>query len=298
MKIPINLASRPYENLRPYYSAAAIAVLVLAILAMLVVRNMMRNRDETRTLTEANLHFENDLQNMDREQRELEKWLARPEVREIRERSAFLNTIIIRKSLSWTQMFMDLEKILPGQVQVTAIRPNLNKEQEAELKLTVSAPTIQPLVELLKDLEASPRFGPPVVDSERYPAEKATDINIVLELSVLYHQAAGVELPSQEEAVVDETSAEQLQRAGKSMTLPQGTAGGQLGSGPQSQPAPTNHSDMPMANPSVHLPEAQVPAQQQGPAPQDIFPRRPNPIPGRLQARRPPNVTQPAEGDQ
>jgi type IV pilus assembly protein PilN len=190
MKVPINLASQPYENLRPFYLAAGIAAVLLTALALLVVWNVRQNDHETRRLTEQSDRLEKDLQSARREQRDLQQWLARPEVLEIRDRSAFLNSIIARKSLSWTQMFMDMEKILPERVQVTAIHPSLNKDQQAELKLTVSAPSVQPLVEFLKSLESAPQFGAPVVESQRFPAEKAADTNIVLELSVLYHQTA------------------------------------------------------------------------------------------------------------
>ncbi len=188
MKAPINLASQPYENLRPFYLAAGLAGVLLAALTLLVVWNMRQNRKETRLLTEQSDRLQSDLKNLSREQQELEQWLARPEVQEIRDRSAFLNSIIVRKSLSWTQMFMDLEKILPERVEVNAIRPSLNQSQQAVLNLTVSAASIPPLVELLKDLESAPQFGSPVVDSQRFPAEKAADPNIVLELRVGYHQ--------------------------------------------------------------------------------------------------------------
>ena len=190
MRIPINLASQPYENLRPFYLAAGVAAVLLVALSSWVAWNLRLNRNETRMLTEQNDRIENDLKSLRREQRELEVWLAKPEVREIRDRSAFLNSLILRKSLSWTQMFMDLEKILPDRVEVTAIHPTLNESLQPELHLTVSAGTVQPLVQLLKELESAPQFGSPAVESQRFPAEKATDPNIILELKVGYHQVA------------------------------------------------------------------------------------------------------------
>ena len=206
MKVPINLASQPYENLRPLYFASGMAVVLLIVLSLGVVWKVRQNRDDTRTLTARSAQIEKDLGNLRGEQQELVQWLARPEVLEIRDKAAFLNSLIVRKSLSWTQMFMDLEKILPERVQITTIRPSLDESQRAKLNLTVAAGSVQPLIEFLKDLESAPQFGSPVVESQRFPAEKATDANILLDLSVLYHQAGEVPSPSPPEPPKEATA--------------------------------------------------------------------------------------------
>jgi len=189
MRVPINLASQPYENLRPLYVAACFAALLFVGLILTVAWRAQQNRDQTRVLAEQSEHLQKDLAGLQREQRDLTLWLGQPEVQEIRDRSTFLNSLIVRKSLSWTQMFMDLEKVLPDKVQVAAIRPSANESEYAQLKLSVASPSIAPLVDFLKNLEAAPQFSKPVVDSQRYPVEKAQDPNITLDLGVLYHQS-------------------------------------------------------------------------------------------------------------
>lgn len=200
MRVPINLASQPYENLRPLYSAAVLALALLMALALTLALKERRNRNQTRLLTEQSEQLDKGLADLRREQRELTQWLGRPDVQEIRDRSAFLNSLIIRKSLSWTQMFMDLEKVLPNQVLVTAIRPGKSESAQAQLKITVAAGTVPPLVEFLKNLEAAPQFAKPVVDLQHFPTDKSLDPHIILELSVVYHQAGRETLPSTPEA--------------------------------------------------------------------------------------------------
>ena len=114
MNVGFNLASHPYENLRPRYTLAWLAVALAVVLALLVVSRERQQRAETRSLTQQMGRFEQEMQDLAREQSELEEWLRRPEVQEIRDHSAFLNSLILRKSLSWTRMFLDLEKILPA----------------------------------------------------------------------------------------------------------------------------------------------------------------------------------------
>ena len=190
MRFSINLSSEPYENLRPLRAAVALLTLLGVVLSFTVAWKARHNRGETRVLAEQSDRLDQDLVNLRREQRDLTQWLFRPEVQTIRDRSTFLNLLIVRKSLSWSQLFMDLEKVLPDKVQVAAIRPSRNDSAQAQLNLTVLSLSVAPLVEFLKNLESSPQFAKPVVNAQRYPGEKSNDQTIALDLSVLYQQSA------------------------------------------------------------------------------------------------------------
>ena len=189
MKVAFNLASHPYENLRPYYTVAWIAFAVALLLALALVSRERQQRSETRSLTQQLSRFDQEVQDLEGEQRGLEAWLRRPEVQEIRDRSGFLNSMIFRKSLSWTQMFLDLEKILPARAQVISIQPRLSTPQQAELSLTVTATEMGPLVELLKNLESSDHFGAPAVESQRFVTDRSQQTRIALDLRTQYRQA-------------------------------------------------------------------------------------------------------------
>lgn len=188
MKIPINLASQPHENLRPLRMAAALAAAAALLLTAVVIQRERQSRNEFRSLTEQIQRLEQELENLEQEQQELQAWLAAPQVQQIREGSAFLNSLILQKSLSWTQLFLDLEKILPARARLTAIRPSRNQSQEAELNLTVAAANMAPLVEFLKNLESSPQFGSPAVGTQRFPSERTPDGNISLDVTTRYQQ--------------------------------------------------------------------------------------------------------------
>jgi len=55
------------------------------------------------------------------------------------ERSVFLNAVLYRKGISWTRIFADLEKTVPYNVKVLAIRPSVNSQNEVMLDMTVGA---------------------------------------------------------------------------------------------------------------------------------------------------------------
>jgi hypothetical protein len=189
MNVRFNLASHPYENLRPRYVLAGMALVLVAVLAALLVSRERQQNAETRSITQQMARFEQEMQDLAREQRELDEWLRRPEVQEIRDHSAFLNSLILRKSLSWTQMFLDLEKILPARAQVTSIQPRINRDRQPELAISVTADDMGPLVELLKNLESSSQFGSPAVQSQRFSTERNSKTQVAMELRTLYRQA-------------------------------------------------------------------------------------------------------------
>jgi Tfp pilus assembly protein PilN len=188
MNVRFNLASHPYENLRPRYMLAAMALVLVAVLSALLVARERQQSAETRSITQQMARFEQEMADLAREQRELDDWLRRPEVQEIRDHSAFLNSLILRKSLSWTQMFLDLERILPDRAQVTSIQPRINRLQQPELAISVTADDMAPLVELLKNLESSSQFGSPAVASQRYSTDRNQKSQVAMDLRTLYRQ--------------------------------------------------------------------------------------------------------------
>jgi len=188
MRVSINLASQPHESLRPLRAAVALAAVVALLLAVVIVQRERRTRNEFRALTERIEQLEAERAELQGEQLELEQWMGTPQAQQIRDRSAFLNSLILRKGISWTQMFLDLEKTLPSRARITSIRPSLTQSQQAELNLTVAAESIGPLVEFLKSLESSPRFGSPAVGNQRFASKQAADEMISLDLTTRYQQ--------------------------------------------------------------------------------------------------------------
>jgi Tfp pilus assembly protein PilN len=190
MKLPLNLASDPQENLRPYHFGIVVGCLLAAVLLGTLIQKERRYRTEFRTIIGQTQQKGAEIDRLEQEDLELENWLSTSEVKQIRDRSAFLNSLILQKSLSWTRMFQDLEEILPVQARVTAIRPSFNQSLQAELNLSIGAESVDPLVELLKRLETSEQFGTPLVSGQQFPSDISRDREILLDLATGYWQAA------------------------------------------------------------------------------------------------------------
>ena len=77
------------------------------------------------------------------------------------ERSLLLNTLLERKSISWTKIFADLESVLPPNVKLISVRlPQINSQNEVLLDMVVGVKEPESAIGFFKKLEESPLFGP------------------------------------------------------------------------------------------------------------------------------------------
>ena len=83
-----------------------------------------------------------------------------PQNMAVLERSQFLNDLFARKGFSWTAVMMDLEKTLPGGLQVTSIEPAIGKEGDVLIRLRITGDRDR-AVQLVRNLERSQRFLAP-----------------------------------------------------------------------------------------------------------------------------------------
>ncbi len=157
--LPLNLAREPFRRDRPVLVAsAAAAVLMLAVLALLVA-SIVQQRELAASSRAQLAAVEAQLRAAAAEQGRLEAQLRQPANAAVLDRSFLFNALIQRKSLSWTLLFSDLEKVMPGSVRLVTVRPYLAGGNEVQLDMVVGAQSPDPVIELLKRLERSPTFG-------------------------------------------------------------------------------------------------------------------------------------------
>lgn len=109
---------------------------------------------------------------------------ARPA--EVIERTAFLNELLIRKGVSWTRTFLDLEEVLPPNVRVLTIEPEVARGDTIRLDMTLSAKAPEDFIGFLKTLEGSALFGSPTLRGSAPPSD--TDPTFRYQLAVEYDQ--------------------------------------------------------------------------------------------------------------
>ncbi len=166
MRISINLANRPFVELRPLFARLRLAMVMLAALAVGLgfwLHSLNAKASVARAKMDA---LKAKTQEYQHERMVNEARMRQPQNMAVLERSQFLNAVFARKSFSWTAVMMDLEKVLPPGVQVTSIEPQITKEGDVNIRLRVSGDR-ERAVQLVRNLETSQRFLSPRLASEQ-----------------------------------------------------------------------------------------------------------------------------------
>ncbi len=161
MRIQINLASEPFRRDRPILAAsavcAAVLVALLGVLVFLVVSERGRQTDSRVSVNKLN----SELRAITTEQAKLDATLRQPMNAEVLERSMLLNSLILRKSISWTKLFADIESVKPDNVRLIQVRlPQINSRNEVTLDMEAGAQNPGQMIDFLKHLQESSLFGP------------------------------------------------------------------------------------------------------------------------------------------
>lgn len=165
MRIAVNLATRPFVELRPLYARLRLAMLLLAILAV-ALGFALHALNATASVSEAKMDaLKGKTAEFQHERQMNEARMRQPENMAVLERSQFLNTLFAEKGFSWTAVMMDLERVLPPGVQVTSIDPVMTKSGDVNIRLRVSGDR-EKAVQLVRNLETSQRFVSPRLSGE------------------------------------------------------------------------------------------------------------------------------------
>ncbi len=165
MNINLNLATRPYLELRPVYARLRVAALVLAVLAlpMLLVLHSAQTKAQ---MAEARVtHLHDNITLVRRQQASARALATQGPSAQVLTQAAFLNGLFRSKSFSWTATMSDLENTLPPGVLVQAIDPVVAPDGRVTIRMRVTGAR-EHAVDVVHNLERSRYFVAPRLVSE------------------------------------------------------------------------------------------------------------------------------------
>jgi type IV pilus assembly protein PilN len=165
MRISINLATRPFVELRPLFARLRLAMIALAIVAIGLGFWLHALNGRARIAQAQMDALKARTQQFQQQRQANEARMRQPQNMAVLERSQFLNNLFAEKSFSWTAVMMDLERVLPVGVQVTSIEPVITKQGDVNIRLRVSGARDE-AVQLVRNLETSQRFVSPRLVNE------------------------------------------------------------------------------------------------------------------------------------
>lgn len=186
MRLNINLASQPYEDERRFWLRWGTALAGLVALTLILVattglfwfsasgdRSIIRQTEEK-------------IAERDHEQQAAVAMLNQPKNAVVRDRATFLNALFQRKSLSWTKVLEDLERVMPARLHVVSIHPEISKNKQLQLKLVVAGQSRDRAIELVRNMENSQRFRQTQIDQENSVTAQSAGDDVQFDISTVY----------------------------------------------------------------------------------------------------------------
>jgi len=155
MRVNVNLASQPYEVAQSYRRQMTLVISGLGILAVLLLGYIFYQRQHSRSIVRQTNAVRWQMHNLENEEAQAHAILNKPANRVIADQSDFLNQLFARKSLSWTRVFTEMEKIVPAGLHVVSMKPEYTKSNDLVLHVIVATDSRDRAVELVRNMEKS-----------------------------------------------------------------------------------------------------------------------------------------------
>jgi type IV pilus assembly protein PilN len=171
----INLASHPFRRERATNVGLAAICAGLFCCLLVLTALILRSRAQASQLRGSIISGQTRLEQVQRQQARFANVLSKPANEDVFSTTVFLNEVIARRAVSWTQAFKDLGTILPNDMKLLAIRlpqvggADAGGTNRVELTMDVGAERPDAVIGLLKRISASNLFGAPRVVSQTPP---------------------------------------------------------------------------------------------------------------------------------
>ncbi|HTZ90482.1 MAG TPA: PilN domain-containing protein [Alloacidobacterium sp.] len=181
MRITVNLASRPFIELRPVYNRLRIWMALFLLLAIPLWYLARVEQKQADIATARVRRMQASVQQMQRQQQSYQALMSQPQNAAVLTQSDFLNDLFRHKAFSWTATMTDLETVLPAGVQVQSIDPQVTPDGHVTIRMRVSGAR-ERAIELVKNLEGSKHFASPRLAGESLATgnngnQQATPVN-------------------------------------------------------------------------------------------------------------------------
>ncbi|HEY2380131.1 MAG TPA: PilN domain-containing protein [Terriglobia bacterium] len=184
----LNLSNRPFPAYRAANIALAAILVVLIVVSAWQAHGFLRYSRRARSIRGTEQELRVDAAALQQQMSALESRLDTPESTAKLNEIGFLNHLILRRDFSWTRLFATLEEMVPDNVHLSNLTPNIGGDGSIILHLGVKAKTVADVTVFIKRLEQSPVFENVVVSAEeKKEPSLSSDVDITL-AAVYYPQ--------------------------------------------------------------------------------------------------------------
>jgi len=178
MRLNINLASQKYEDVRRFYLRWGAAIALTAVLSLVLAFLAWKNYSDSSDSSARIKKLEQSIATLQRERAEAEAISNRPENHDVTTQKNFWNKQIARRTFSWTQLFNDLQRIMPARAYVNSVHPEITADNRVKLTLEILGDKHDNPLELVQKMEKSERFRSPKINSDTSQKDQKTGTTI------------------------------------------------------------------------------------------------------------------------
>jgi type IV pilus assembly protein PilN len=186
MRVDINLATQPYEDSGSLWMRWGTALAVLGLITLVLLYGVLAGWAAARKDRSLIAQREQQIAVRDQEKARAEAILNLPENRATRDRSQFLNDLFLRKAFSWTEVFQDLERVMPARLHLVSIQPAMAPGNQLEIKMVVAGESRERALELVRKMESSQRFQQTQIEEEQSQSGLTPGDNVQFDISAVY----------------------------------------------------------------------------------------------------------------
>ena len=188
MRLNINLATRPYQDLNRFLRRWVMAVAIFGVASVALGLFAWHQVSAGRDINQKIRAQQDQIRQFDEQKAAATKILGDPNNKQVADTAHFLNTQIAKKAFSWTRVFMQLEEIMPSRLHVMSLTPELTPSNQLQLTMRVAGDSREQAVELVRRIEKSPSFRTAVLRSESMvPPEQARGADaVIFEINAVY----------------------------------------------------------------------------------------------------------------
>jgi hypothetical protein len=233
----LNLASRPFRN-NTVVGSALLGVTIAILLATAYnLYFFLHYGSNDRLLQETQQRDRAALERVEAEEAKLTKEIQARDFRRLYDRSRFAGELILKRSFSWTLLFNNLEGVMPPDVIMTAIRPNITSDVTV-VRVDGVAKSSGAFIALQDKLQSNKVFARVYPISERKLNPSRPEITFALSFVYLPKVAAApaVVVASSAGAAAGPDAPPQAVPAGGSATAPAAGSPAGLVAGSQAPP--------------------------------------------------------------
>jgi hypothetical protein len=190
MRLNINLATQKYEDVRQFYVRWSMAIAISALLMLILIGFAWRNFHNSSESSQRIRQLQAEIADLQKKRAAAEAISNLPQNHDVTEQKNYWNRQINRRQLSWTQLFNDLQRIMPARAFLSSVHPEVTLDNRLKLTLVVMGDTHENGLELQKKMEKSERFRSPQISSETMQKQPKSEVQLFKFDIVTYYTPA------------------------------------------------------------------------------------------------------------